>query len=1016
MNTQYNWPRDRILQSQRRKNKTYSNTETLLLRINKGLKYSSLINKIIKLRTKFLSSINQNRIPHPSKTHCIIYAMFNLSKIGPQALYIGKTTNNCFTRRKQHIQKSNNQNTKLLPISKFINKIKEQNLGILPLMSVPNYNENSHYFERLWIHKFKTHKKSKYWFQALNRSTEHSTYKYKQRHKTISNNLLPKTTQTKPIHTQFTNSIIHLLSYNQLTLQPPKALQYMSNHKLYKLLSILQNKPIYFHNKPTYFLIKQKIYNSINQSHQIILIHSTINKMNQLSKHISNQLDQNHNILKQPFPKQIPIKLEISTFEFIHPIIKQIKLNKILHEAQYLLPSNLKTNIEPKLIPKLQHSIIHSIYNYKEALQNMPKILNMQCICNKPELQQYTRQHGHIDTLDASILVHFTNNKTLATSLINLINKGNKFIETPQPSKIHIYNTLKKSINKLVDKLSLHTSKHLLIPWKTHIIKQIKIILEIIPIPNTPPTILNNPQAKQLINILHNHLVIQAPDKLPSNTAFSCKFWWYLELQQNIVNSHTTYKIITNKTSADIIKRQTAYLNKNGYTSVPKLPFKRLISKFHKPEPGLRPIVAAPNITTTSLDKSLTILLTAMIDHLKTEASLFQKIHGYTWFFDIDTAEQITTWIENLNKDPNHIPNNIITADAEGFYDSIRHSWLIKIYNSEINRIFNQHPRMFLYTSTKSKSYKWISIAKRNTNTIHYFTAKSAIRLLTWSLNNQFQLVGPHLVKQIIGVGQGLSHSGHQSRFGAICSERMFILEIQKTNPEIANIFGLTKRKHDDILFINNIYVKQYFHIHKDSPGLYPWFIKPKWTNSIPYNTTNYLNISISIVNNNFKGHNPNLNTFTCWSTKQLKTKLKQLHEKTSGTKNQLTIRLYNKIYPSPDYHNKSYIWTIKPWNKKSTFPYSIQKHMTSFPHFTSNIPHHIKTGVITGHLILLERTTLHYVSNFTDAIIQFFKQLIYTNQYPLRILKQILSKYLSFRIIFKTNSKKLFTIINKQL
>ena len=86
--------------------------------------------------------------------------MFNLSKIGPQALYIGKTTNNCFTRRKQHIQKSNNQNTKLLPISKFINKIKEQNLGILPLMSVPNYNEN--YFERLWIHKFKTHKKSKY--------------------------------------------------------------------------------------------------------------------------------------------------------------------------------------------------------------------------------------------------------------------------------------------------------------------------------------------------------------------------------------------------------------------------------------------------------------------------------------------------------------------------------------------------------------------------------------------------------------------------------------------------------------------------------------------------------------------------------------------------------------------------------------------------------------------------------------------------------------------------------------
>jgi hypothetical protein len=136
MNIQENWPRDRILQSQRRRCKSYSHTETLLLRINKGLKYSALTDKIIKLRSKFLYSINQNRIPHPSKTHSIIYIMFNLSRIGPQALYIGKTTNNCFTRRKQHIQKANNQNTKQLPISKFINKIKTDNLDILPLMSV----------------------------------------------------------------------------------------------------------------------------------------------------------------------------------------------------------------------------------------------------------------------------------------------------------------------------------------------------------------------------------------------------------------------------------------------------------------------------------------------------------------------------------------------------------------------------------------------------------------------------------------------------------------------------------------------------------------------------------------------------------------------------------------------------------------------------------------------------------------------------------------------------------------
>ena len=111
--------------------------------------------------------------PHPNKTHIIIYIMYNLKQKKPQVLYIGNIKKNAFTKRKAHIQKAQANKTKNLPVFQYINCI---NLGILLLMSVANYNQYLHYYERYWIHKLKTHTKSKSWYQSLNKSKEHATY------------------------------------------------------------------------------------------------------------------------------------------------------------------------------------------------------------------------------------------------------------------------------------------------------------------------------------------------------------------------------------------------------------------------------------------------------------------------------------------------------------------------------------------------------------------------------------------------------------------------------------------------------------------------------------------------------------------------------------------------------------------------------------------------------------------------------------------------------------------------
>ena len=47
---------------------------------------------------------------------------------------------------------------------------------------------------------------------------------------------------------------------------------------------------------------------------------------------------------------------------------------------------------------------------------------------------------------------------------------------------------------------------------------------------------------------------------------------------------------------------------------------------------------------------------------LRKQASLFEKIHGYTWFLNIDNAENPIAWLKKLNNDPKHQLN---TADVD---------------------------------------------------------------------------------------------------------------------------------------------------------------------------------------------------------------------------------------------------------------------------------------------------------------------------------------------------------------
>jgi hypothetical protein len=498
---------------------------------------------------------------------------------------------------------------------------------------------------------------------------------------------------------------------------------------------------------------------------------------------------------------------------------------------------------------------------------------------------------------------------------------------------------------------------------------------------------------KQIIKLLQKDYVINLADKLPNNYSICCKNWWWHTLKATTFQNILAYKQIYTKTPTQIIQRHIKYLTKHHIPTHNKLPIKRISSKYHKDKPGTRPLLAAPATTTTYLDKALTLILDASIKSLKQEANLFEAKNGYSWFLDIENTEQVTTHIHKLNNKTQ--PQSIITADADGFYDSIRHYWLSDIYRTEIPKIFKANHATFIVTNIKYKTFKWTNKPVNQTNNIHCFTANTVVKLLLWSLQNQYQLIGPHLVKQTIGVAQGSPHSGHQSRFMCIISERNFIINLTNTNKtKTAKKFANTIRKHDDIAFFNvkKKSISKYFHIHANQPGLYPWFIKPSWTNEDPFTTANYLNVTITQHDNTQINYTHDLKQL---SAQDLRLKLRRYHLRQTGNKDTLILRLLNSTYSIPHYPNNNQIWITKPYSKTQNFPNALQAIANNFPQYDTNIPTHIKTGVIVGHLHTLFNTTSRIAKHFTDATSTFFYKLITKNKYPKHLLIKQLRRFL---------------------
>lgn len=216
-----------------------------------------------------------------------------------------------------------------------------------------------------------------------------------------------------------------------------------------------------------------------------------------------------------------------------------------------------------------------------------------------------------------------------------------------------------------------------------------------------------------------------------------------------------------------------------------------------------------------------------------------------------------------------------------------------------------------------------------------------------------------------------------------------------KTDPTLAKELSLIRRKHDDLIIINNPNINQYIHKKPNQPGLYPHYISLNATNAAPFISANYLDCNVSISNNIFAHKQPILNNYNNLTLQQLRQQCKNFKLKIHGNKHELVLRLHQRNNIN-NYHNKAHIWTTKTYNKKDTFPSNIN--IINYPMFHSNIATHSKTGSIIGTLHTYLTTNSHHAFNYINASSNFLSKLITNNKYPKHTIRKTLFRFASSR------------------
>lgn len=255
---------------------------------------------------------------------------------------------------------------------------------------------------------------------------------------------------------------------------------------------------------------------------------------------------------------------------FTNKIFNSIHVSSIFKNRQHLFPIR-----DTKLLTAFKYNkpICRRIYNYNSVSKSVHIPPSGSCLCNDTSIH-YNSDHGHIITGDTNIV------KDKHLKLLMDLGTGFRFSTTN--NKKLILKIFRENIESFIYNNAITYSLPLAAfnEWKFYVINDFRDSLNFFPTINHSVNF-DRRKAMAAITYLQSTLVISYLDKVTSNYAFTCKFYYCQKLIEVYKNPSLYNKVTTDCTI--IKKRIIALYKKVGFNLTKfKFPYLILIPKLHK--------------------------------------------------------------------------------------------------------------------------------------------------------------------------------------------------------------------------------------------------------------------------------------------------------------------------------------------------------------------------------------------------------------------------------------------------
>ena len=303
-------------------------------------------------------------------------------------------------------------------------------------------------------------------------------------------------------------------------------------------------------------------------------------------------------------------------------------------------------------------------------------------------------QFGHIVSGDLSIVDNL--------DLRNLMRKGTKFRESPNPNFRKMYDQIVEALDDYVDRWSskerMNTDDFL--RWKCKVKQLIDEKLQRLKAKcrryEQSGEILKKPEVQLALEEHHKKFIICVIDKASNNFALICKKFYLLNqgkelgLDSGRFGNDTYLKI--RDSEAEICLKLKEEMSRLFEINIPeqnlKLPVLHWIPKFHKNPIKFRFIAGSKDKVLTVLEIEIQKILNLFENHFRNYCEVIRQNSGYRYYFAINNSIQAIEMLRNVE-----VPNSFDSYDFSNLYTNFTHEELIDKFRFLLDLLFKNAKR-----------------------------------------------------------------------------------------------------------------------------------------------------------------------------------------------------------------------------------------------------------------------------------------------------------------------------------